>query len=198
MPAEKSLDVVVGAVEDDLNVIVSSVPRLPEDLPAFRLERTSDRIPEPVGSLPQGGAPLLVPVGVSSRIAAAVAVPAFDAMRATPCAPLPDFGLMCRWMKGEVLAVVRQSGEVVGFDMVQSVSQRHVALFVVMAIGFTVGRDVDNLRPCPAVGKCGQQPAGKIFAFVEEMFERDSLRNGPIVEEHSDTFTGRQVYFIRH
>src|SRR5215471_12294629 len=189
MPAEKFLDVAVGAVEDDLNVIVSSFPRIPEDLFALRLERPSDRIPEPVESLPQGEAPLLVPVGVSSRIASAVAVPTLYAMRAAPGAPLPDFGFMCRWMQSEVFAVVCQPGEVVRFDMVQSVSQRHVALFVVMAIGFTVGRYVDNLRPRPVVRKCGQQPAGKIFALVEQMFERDSLRNGPIVEEHGDTFT---------
>src|SRR5215471_4806093 len=184
MPAAKCFDVAVGAVEDDLNVIVSRFPRIPEDLPAFCLERTGNLISEPVESLPQGAAPLLVPVGVSSRIAAAVAVPTFYAVRAAPGAPLPDFGLMCRWMQGEVFAVVRQSGEVVGFDMVQSVSQRHVALFVVMAIGFTVGRYVDNLRPGSVVRKCGQQAAGKIFALVEQMFERDSLRNGPIVEEH--------------
>src|SRR5262245_25094616 len=67
-----------------------------------------------------------------------------------------------------------------------------------MTIGLPISSDVNDLWPPALVGECRCEPVGESFAVVEQVFERDRLRNGTIVKEHCDMSPGRQSDLVRH
>src|ERR1051325_212856 len=109
---------------------------------------------------------------MAAGAAAAVYPPTIDAVKAAPRGILDDLDLMRRRMPLEVLPVIRQLGEFVGFDVVQSIRQRHVAETVVVAIAFTVRGDMNELRPVALFGKSPEKPIDEVFAAREAPFER--------------------------
>src|SRR5207237_4731422 len=111
-------------------------------------------------------------------------VPPLDAMNAAPCRPLPDFCFMCRTMPLEVFTVVRQSGEIVAFNMMQRIGECHFALFVMVAVGLAVGCDMNNLRPGSRIRKRGLQTAGQVFSLFEQVLKGDRLGNRAVVKKH--------------
>src|SRR5256886_7293193 len=125
---------------------------------------------------------------MTAGITSAVTVPPLDAMRAAPRGPFPDFGFLSRRVLLEVFGVIGQLCDVVGFDVMQGIGKRHLATLMMMSVCFTIGCDVDDLRPRPAVGKRRCQTARQILASFEQAFERNRLRNRPVVKEHRDAF----------
>src|SRR6516225_839486 len=95
-----------GAIEHDLDVLVSSLPWISKDFPALCLERSGNCVPKPIESLAQRASPFLIPVGMAAGVASTIAIPALHAVRTTPRAALPDLCLMSRRMLRKVLAVV--------------------------------------------------------------------------------------------
>ncbi len=61
---------------------------------------------------------------------------------------------------------------------VQDVGQRHVAVRVVVAVGFAVGRDVHELRVLAGVVEAVEQAVQEPFAAVQEPLEGDLPRDG--------------------
>src|SRR3954466_5171724 len=102
-----------------------------------------------------------------SGIAAAVGAPALDSMHAAPGTVLDNFGDVVRGMALEKLTIVRKHREVIRLNMMQSIGQRHFSKTVVMAIAFSVGCDVHELRPFPRVGKPAEQAVGKTSPVIE-------------------------------
>ena len=51
----------------------------------------------------------------------------------------------------QILAVVRELRELVRFDVMQRVGERHLAVAMMVAVALAVGGDVDQLRPVAAV-----------------------------------------------
>src|SRR4051812_43260175 len=94
------------AIEDHLDVGVTRRPGVGEALAAPRREQVIDLLPELVERLAERSSPFLVPVSPGS--AAAVGVPALDAVGAAPGALVVDLDLPLRRVKFEELAVVRQ------------------------------------------------------------------------------------------
>ena len=47
----------------------------------------------------------------------------------------------------EIFAIVGELRQLLDFDVVQRVGERHVAEAVMMAVAFAVGGDMDELRP---------------------------------------------------
>ena len=76
----------------------------------------------------------------------------------------------------------------------QGVGQRHVAVAMMMAVGFAVGGDMDELIPVAAVVNALSEPVREAFAAGQQLLEGDRLRDGRVVEEQGDRAARRQVY----
>lgn len=141
MGGEKGIE--MGAVQNDLDVLIARGPGIIEELFGFLFPERGEFIPEPVESLSQWSAPGLIPMLAASAVAAAVGHPPADPVGAAPGAFFvnPDFG--GGWVRFEVFRVVGESGEVIGFNVLECVGQSHFAVASVVAVGFAVGGDMD-------------------------------------------------------
>src|SRR5439155_19933600 len=110
---EEFPDSVRAAVENDVDVFVARLPWIFENLAAFLLETCCGRIAQPVHGLAQRHAPFLVPIWIPAGVAAAVARPALDSVRATPCGTFPDLSFVLRRVPLEIFAVVGQFREII-------------------------------------------------------------------------------------
>jgi len=187
---EEAIEVVGGAVEDDVDEGVSGGPEILEERLGDGFGERCGSISKEIEGFAKRGAPALIPAGVAS-VASAVGTPAFDAMGAGPRGIIDDFGFPGGRKFFEKLAVVREACEVIVLDVVEGVAKRHLAVFMVMAVGFSVGGDVGELRfgGRPVDVEAGDKAAGEGFAIVEEAFEGDGSGGGPVVEEDGDGAT---------
>src|SRR5215831_6805955 len=99
---------------------------------------------------------------MTARVAAAVAIPALQAVRTAPSAAFPNFGFEHRRMVFQIFAVVCKLCQVVRCD-------------------------VDELRPgSTLIGECRHQSRGQSFSAGEEVFEGNRSRDWSIIEEDRD------------
>ena len=169
-----------------MDVGVAGVPEVGEEVGGELFCEWSGGVAEEVEGIAEGFAPELVPAGFTS-VASAVGAPAFDAVDAGPGGIFGDFGLPLGWKFAEEFAVVGEFGEFFFFDPVHRVGEGHLAVFVVVAIAFAVGGDVDELGGCGGVGgEALDEAGGEDFAGVEEALEGDGTGGGAVVEEDRD------------
>ena len=64
----------------------------------------------------------------------------------------------------KVLAVIGQPGEVLGFNVLQGISESHFAMAMVMAVGFAISCDMDELVPLAPIIESTHQPVSQPFA----------------------------------
>jgi hypothetical protein len=189
---EETRDVLGRAVEQHADVVVARRPGILEQLAARGLERRRHAVAQPVESVAQRLAPALVPALLASRVTAAVGVPAADAVSAAPGGVLLDLDLVVRRETLQELRVVGEPDTVARVQPQQRVGERHVAVAVVVAVGLTVGRDVDHARPVVA-GEGAEQPLDELLAVVEQLLVGHRLGDGPVVEEQRDAAAGGEV-----
>jgi len=67
----------------------------------------------------------------------------------------------------QVLAIIGQLRKFVGFDVMERVSEGHVAAAVVMPVTFAIRCDVDEARSRMVVSERGQQPVGESLSIVK-------------------------------
>src|ERR1019366_3751620 len=175
----------LGAIKNYADVVVASGPWVADIVLQTRLEDGSQFVAQPVERRPQRSAPLLVP-RMSAGVASTIAAPAFDAVDATPRTVVDDLHEMFGGMFFQKFAVVGELGDVPSLDFVQCIGERHFAMVVMMAVAFSVGGDVNQLRSLAGVGEAAHQPFCKSFAVVQQSLEGNALRDGPIVEEQID------------
>src|SRR5438046_4312448 len=129
MPAEESFNLFRRAVKHYGDVVIARVPWIVQKRPSKLLIIWGTPITQPVQCLPQSFSPLLVPCSIASAcIAAAMAVPAFYAVCATPCAVLDDLGFVSRRKLLQVLAVIRELRELILLDRFKRKGESHVAV----------------------------------------------------------------------
>ena len=87
-------------------------------------------------------------------------------MGATPRAVLDYLDLVFRRMLLEVLPVVRQSGYALVLDILEGISQCHVAVRMMVSIALAVGGNVHELGPIASIGKSTCQPMRELLAAV--------------------------------
>src|SRR5438093_116616 len=98
----------------------------------------------------------------------------------------------------QVFSVIGELRLVFAFDVVQSIGQGHFAVLMMVAISFTVGCDVNDLRPPPAVGKSGDEPFSEIFAALQQALECDRLRDRTVVKENGNSLARTQLHLVGH
>ena len=75
------------------------------------------------------------------------------------------------------------------------VGQRHLAEFVMMAVGFAVGGDVHQLATLLRRRESPDEAFGEVDAVVEQALESDRLGDGAVVEKQGDG-PGRSIRAI--
>ena len=128
-------------VEHHLNVAVARLPRITQILCAQRFKKRIDSVAQPIQRLPQRAPPLLVPTR-SSAIAAAVAPPALHPVHATPGGILMDLHFMRGRTFLQKFAIVGDLGLLARFNQLQRIGKRHLAVLMMVPIGFAVGGDM--------------------------------------------------------
>src|ERR1700722_6836176 len=156
----------LGAIEDDPDIIVASLPGIANKFFQSRFKDGSQFIAKPVECLPQRSAPLLVP-GVTAGVASAIATPAFDAMDTTPRAVFNDLHEVLGRMLFQKLAVVGELGDPLLLDFLEGIGERHLAVAVMMTVALSVRGNVNQLRSLTRVGEAAHQPVGEPFAIVQ-------------------------------
>src|SRR5262245_50565830 len=111
MVSEEPISVRRLAIQHHIDVGVTRLPRVTKEYSRLFFVFRRDRITEPVQCLPEGKPPILIPLGITSGIAAAVAIPAFDSMGTAPRAAFPDFDFEGRRMLFQIFAIVGQPGQ---------------------------------------------------------------------------------------
>ncbi len=105
---------------------------------------------------------------------------------------------MCWRVQTKILTVICQLREVVTLNMMQCICEGHFALLVMVAVGLTIGGDVNDLGPRARIRERGQKPSSEVFSFFEQVLEGDGLRNGAIIKKHRDALAGWQRHVIGH
>ncbi len=67
-------------------------------------------------------------------------------------------------MQGEILTIVRQTGELVLFDVVKCIGERHIAMGMMMSIAFAVGGNMHELCGVAFGIEMAEQSPGEILA----------------------------------
>ena len=99
-------------------------------------------------------------------------------------------------MQFEEFAVVGQLRQVLFVDEVDSVGKAHIAVAVMMAVGFAVSGDVHELGTGAIRRKSSSEAGGEAFAAIEQAFKGDRLRQRSIVEKKSEIVAGREDGFV--
>ena len=177
LPRQEALDVVFGAVEHDVDVVVARAPRIAQQRAAAHLEDRDALVAQPVERVAQRRAPLLIPSRAAAGAAAAVALPAPEAVVAAPRGALGDLHFVRRRRGGEKLAVVRDARQLLLVDVVERVRQGHVAVAMMVAIRLAVGGDVDELRMIAPFAECAEEAMREVLAAREQALEGDGARD---------------------
>src|SRR5262245_2494576 len=70
-------------------------------------------------------------------------------------------------------------------------------MHVMMAVSFTIGGHVNQLRPRTSLGKSPAQALDELLAVGEQAFEGEAAGNGAVVKEEADTAAARQLLEVR-
>ena len=71
----------------------------------------------------------------------------------------------------------------------ESISQRHVPETVMVAIGLTIGGNMNQLGPRPFFGEDTGKTAGKVITTLENILKGDTTRNRTLIEKESQVPT---------
>ena len=125
-----------------------------------------------------------------AAVAAAVGAPALDAVGAGPGGVFSDLGLPGGGEFLQELAVVGEGGVAFVFQPVHGEGEGHLAVFVVVAVGFAVGGDVGELGAVMRAGglglEAGEETLAELFPGVQQAFKGDGAGVGAVVEEDGD------------
>src|SRR5450755_234949 len=98
----------------------------------------------------------------------------------------------------QVLSVIREVGPCTRLDVLQRVGERHFAAPMMVAVGLTIGCDMNYLRPGSFLGKSAEQTLREAFPIVQQPLKSHAPGNRPVVKEEVDGTAGRQPQSVRH
>ncbi len=133
-----------AAIEENADVGVARGPYIAKKLCASCFSERRDGVAQLVERLAEWVAPLLVEAGLAA-VAAAVGAPALDAVGAAPRGVFDDFAFVLGWKLRKEAGVVGELDGLVCIEQAEGVGEGHFAVLVMVAVGFAVGGDVNDL-----------------------------------------------------
>src|SRR5581483_7419546 len=125
-------------IEQHRYVCIARLPRIAEELNAGGFKARNRPVAQPVESFAQRLPPLLRPAD-SPGVTAAITAPALDAVYAAPGRALVDLRFPGRRRDLQKFTVIRDARELPGFDLIERIGERHLAMAVMMTVGFAIG-----------------------------------------------------------
>ncbi len=83
----------------------------------------------------------------------------------------------------QVVAVVRDVSQVVRLNVVEHIGEGHLPVAVMVAVGFPVRGNVDELGPTMGVGESPQEALRQIFTLHKQILKSHRARDRTVVEE---------------
>ncbi len=196
MPIPEARAARLCPIQDDVDVIVSRSPGVLQQGPRAVLVPWGQRVAKPVQRVAQRCPPRLAPARVHPRAAAAVVPPALHSVGAAPRALLEDLGPVGGWIPVQVLGVVGEPREPFRLDVLQRVTQSHVAVGMMMPVRLPVGGDRDELGARAVIREPAHEPVGEQLPVVEQPLERHRPRDRAVVEEDVDAAARWQSHLV--
>ena len=134
-----------------------------------------------------------MPCRLTPGVAATVGSPTLDTVSTAPRGVLDDGGAQGGRGEREELRIVGQPRLRIGVDRLQSDSQSHFPVAVMMAVSLTVGRDMGQPRADPGLPHRRNQSVRQRLAVFEEAVEGDLAGERPVVEEDDNRSTVAQI-----
>ena len=116
-------------------------------------------------------------------------------MCATPRGIVDNLALVFGRKLFQKACVIRQVHSLVRLKHAQRVRQCHLAVLVMMAIGFAVRSHMDQLR-FSAVFESTLETSNKAFPGVEQTFKCNGAGCGAVVKKHRNRFSGIETQEI--
>ncbi len=104
-------------------------------------------------------------------------------MHAAPRAVVHDLGLHRRRKLRQIAAIIRQTHRPILVQQLQRITQRHLAVLVVVPIAFPIRGNVHQLRLGSGT-ESRLQPRHQILARVQQPFKGHRARHRPVIEKH--------------
>src|SRR5437899_9580409 len=92
--------------------------------------------------------------------------------------------------------VVRKPRQIGSLQMIQRIGERHLTEMMMMAIAFTIRRDIDQLRPVPRSREPACQALCKMLTVVQQMLESHRLRNRTVIKIRSESSARRKFELV--
>ncbi len=170
--------------------VVAQPPRVA--VPAqLLLEKLVDAIREIVESRAQRSSPFLIPALFAAGMAAAVAAPALDAVRAGPRAVLLYHAARRRAVRFEEFLYRGQRRPFVALQNVEAARERHLSELVVMPVALSVRRG--DQKAVGAVGGGVEQSLCEAVAVVQHAAECYALRDAGVIKDDRERASRRQL-----
>ena len=103
--------------------------------------------------------------------------------RPTPCTQLQAVFSRSPLLLGrealQKLAVIRNPRQALGVDVIERVRQRHLAIAVVMAVGFAIGGDIDQLGPFALSENASSSRPANLSPFFSSRSKATACEIGP-------------------
>ena len=86
-----------------------------------------------------------------------------------------NLNLVCRRVLREKLSVISQLRDAAALDVTESVRERHLPVPMVVTVGLSVGRDMDELWPASLIRNRLKQASSESFPTLQQSLKRDRL-----------------------
>src|SRR6266480_4002247 len=177
-------------IQNHLNISVTCSPRVLEQLSTKLFEVGSRVIAKKVQGRTQWVAPTLIPAFLAAGVAAAIARPATDPVRATPGRAFASWSIINFHLKLwrillQVLAVVCNPKACFLCFNLQRMCQAKVSKLEMMAVSFAVSRYVHQGSRFGSFHEVSYE----ILARTQRALKGDGARQGPMIEEHCEPAT---------
>ena len=119
-------------------------------------------------------------------------------MGTTPGAVADNLGLVDRRVLLQVFSIVREAGDLSGFDIVQSERQGHIAVSPVMPVSLAIRGDVNQLRPGARIGKCSDEPVCETLTIRQKILKGNGTRDRTVIKKNIHGLSGGDSNGIGH
>src|SRR5207248_2797583 len=185
------------AIEDHLDVFVARLPWVLEELRNLAGVEIGELVANLVESAAERASPGLAPTVLSAHLAAAIALPALEAVGAAPGAVLGDLRLVPRREELEGLAEVDELEVLAALQVPQGGGEHLVAALLVVAEGLAVDRDDEQFVVGAGIVEPLLQPRDQIVPGGERLAEGHRAGDRSVVEEDRDAAAAADVHEVR-
>ena len=175
---EKFCDVFRRTVENDGNIFVARQPGVCAKIPSPCSQKSGRVVAQPVKRIRATARAIAGSSRHAPELQPQSLLPAFDAVRTTPGAGLMNFRLVRGRMLFQKLGIDRQFRLIALFNLMQRIRERHVAILKMMAVGFAIRGDMDELVMLRASSRAPSRRPANVSPLVRSFSNATACATG--------------------